>query len=89
MIPLRVHLPFHIDLSLTHRHLLWCAAIVAVALLSFYVQLLHESVARGDRLREGQRSAASTRTAKAAVPRAQTELVHPADAAQNADIRTR
>ena len=35
------------------------AAVVAVGLLSFYVGLLNEAIARGDQMREVQRSAPS------------------------------
>ena len=43
------------DLPLAQRPLLFVAAVVAVALLSMYVQLLHDSLARGEELREVQR----------------------------------
>jgi hypothetical protein len=55
-------------LPLAQRQLLFFAAIVAVALLSLYVQLLHQSLARGDELRELQRSAGIRKPAKAAAP---------------------
>ena len=41
-------------LPLAQRQFLFVATIVAVALLAMYVQLLHESLQRGDELREVQ-----------------------------------
>ena len=37
------------------RALLACALVVALALLSLYVQVLHDSIERGQQLREDQR----------------------------------
>ena len=58
---LRDLLPHRLELPTAHRPLLAFAAIVAVALLSFYVHLLHESMALGEQMRERQRNAASLR----------------------------
>jgi hypothetical protein len=44
-----------VGLSGTQRGLLACATVVFFALLSFYVHLLHESVASGESLRHEQR----------------------------------
>jgi hypothetical protein len=52
-------LPARFELPNAHRLLMVFATIVAVALLSFYVHLLHESMALGDQMRERQRSAIS------------------------------
>ena len=49
-------------------HLPWlllCAVAVAIGLLSLYVNLLHESMARGAQMREVQRSAPVQTFAKA------------------------
>jgi hypothetical protein len=46
----------------------WVAAVMAVALMSLYVQLLHDSVLRGDRMRGEQRTAERDKAAKAGVP---------------------
>lgn len=40
------------------RTVLWWAAAMAIALLSFYIHVLHEGVARGERLRESHRAVA-------------------------------
>ena len=60
-------LPSRFELPAAHRPLLVFAAIVAISLLSFYVHLLHESMALGEQMRERQRSTASVGTAKAAL----------------------
>ena len=52
-------LPHRFELPSAHRPLMAFAAIVAVSLLSFYVHLLHESMALGEQMRERQRSATS------------------------------
>jgi hypothetical protein len=38
------------------------AVVVAISMLSFYVQLVHQSVERGEHLRYGQRAALTTPT---------------------------
>jgi hypothetical protein len=59
---LHIVLPFHTEVDLTPHHLLLCcAAIAAACLLSIYVGLLHDSVARGVQWRAEQQTAASTR----------------------------
>jgi hypothetical protein len=71
------------------RRLLLCAAVVAVALLSFYVQLLHDSLARGDELREIQRTTGlhkPARTLASAAPGASPGAV---TAQRTADARAR
>ena len=62
-------------LPLARRQLLFFAAILAVALLSLYVQLLHQSLARGDELREVQRVAGIRKATKAVAPGTQPGLV--------------
>ena len=52
-------------LPAAQRPLLAFAAIVAVSLLSFYVHLLHESLALGDQMRERQRSSVNMGVTKA------------------------
>ena len=47
---LRMNLPSLRTLPRAQRHLLVTAAIIAVSLLSVYVNLLHEAVARGTEL---------------------------------------
>ena len=58
-------LPTRFELPTAHRSLLAFAAIVAVALLSFYVHLLHESMALGEQMRERQRNAVNVVGTKA------------------------
>lgn len=45
------------------------AAVVAVSMLAFYVNLLHDSLARGDQLREAQRISAPQMAAKSVAAR--------------------
>ena len=59
MNPLREVLSSHARMSSAHRLWLLGAAIAAVFLLSFYVNLLHEQVARGEQLRQAIRGAAN------------------------------
>jgi len=54
MKPLRAHSTPDIG-SLGPRALL-CAAVMAVALLALFVDLLHDSIARGEQWREAQRT---------------------------------
>ena len=63
-------LPTRFELPAAHRPLIAFAAIVAVSLLSFYVHLLHESMALGEQMRERQRSASSIGPMKAVAQRA-------------------
>ncbi len=63
-------LPQRFELPTAHRPLMAFAAIVAVSLLSFYVHLLHESMALGEQMRERQRSATSIGPIKAVAQRA-------------------
>lgn len=63
-------LPHRFELPTAHRPLMAFAAVVAVALLSFYVHLLHESMALGEQMRERQRSASSTGPMKTVAQRA-------------------
>ena len=58
-------LPARFELPKAHRPLLAFAAIVAIVLLSFYVHLLHESMALGEQMRERQRNAVPVDSAKA------------------------
>ncbi len=68
-------------LPLAQRQLLFVAAVLAVALLSLYVQLLHDSLARGDELRELQRISAISKPARATAPETQAGLVRARGAA--------
>ena len=62
-------LPRRFELPTAQRALMVFAAIVAVSLLSFYVHLLHESMALGEQMRERQRSASSIGPIKPVVQR--------------------
>ena len=53
-----IRLPAVATQSPTRRAVLWWAAVVAIAMLSFYIHVLHEGVARGERLRESHRAMA-------------------------------
>jgi hypothetical protein len=63
-------LPTRFELPTAHRPLMAFAAIVAISLLSFYVHLLHESMALGEQMRERQRSASSIGPMKTVAQRA-------------------
>ena len=63
-------LPRRFELPTAHRPLMAFAAIVAVSLLSFYVHLLHESMALGEQMRERQRSTSNIGPMKTAAQRA-------------------
>ncbi len=63
-------LPTRFELPRAQRPLMAFAAIVAVALLSFYVHLLHESMAMGEQMRERQRNAMSSGPVKTVAQRA-------------------
>jgi hypothetical protein len=67
MNPLHVLLRLRTAVPPAQRSLLLCAAIVAISLLSFYVHLLHESMALGDQMRARQRIFASMGTVNAAL----------------------
>jgi hypothetical protein len=56
-----------INALIRNRRLLMLASIVFVALLSFYVRLLHESIARGESLRLEQRLGVSAHKPEVAV----------------------
>ena len=59
-------LPLRTERPSAHRPwLLLCAVAVAIGLLALYVNLLHESIARGAQMREVQRSAPVQTFAKA------------------------
>jgi len=69
MNPLREVLSLHAGLSSSQRLWLWGAAIAAVCVLSLYVSLLNEQVARGEQLRQALRGAPNqTVTRVAALP---------------------
>lgn len=78
MNPLRAYVLLR-ALPLAQRQLLFFAAILAAALLSLYVQLLHHSLARGDELREVQRVAGIRKPAKAAAPGTQPDVIRTRD----------
>ena len=86
---LRVHLPFRFDLSPSERKLIWCAALVALSILTLYVQLLHAWMARGDQMREAQRSFTSTKAAKVTATPIPAALARARDAADTANGGTR
>lgn len=63
---LHIVLPSRIEFDLTPRHLWFvCAALTLVCLLSFYVQAIHESMARGVQLQAERQMAANARRASA------------------------
>ena len=68
MKPLPALLSKHATLRPQQRKLLVCAAIVAVSLISFYVHLLHESMALGEQMRAQQRASSLVKPLKAATP---------------------
>jgi hypothetical protein len=70
------------DLPLAQRQLLFVAAVVAVALLSLYVQLLHHSLARGEELREVQRVAGAKKATTATMTKPQPVVLRARDAAE-------
>ena len=76
-------------LPLAQRQLLIVAAILAVALLSMYVQLLHDSLQRGAELREEQRIAATRKPAKVARAEVQPASLRARQPDNVADARTR
>ena len=82
-------LPTRFELPAAQRPLLAFAAIVAAALLSFYVHLLHESMALGEQMRERQRSSASLGTTRPVSQRAPTGLVPTRNSAGGGDARSR
>ena len=82
-------LPSRLELPAAHRPLLAFAAIVAVSLLSFYVHLLHESMALGEQMRERQRSAANLGTSRPVSQRAPVALVPSRPSAGGGDARSR
>lgn len=67
MNPLRDLLSLHTAMSSANRLWLSGAAIAAVLLMSFYVNLLHEQVARGEQLRQATRGAANQPVSAVAV----------------------
>ena len=71
------------------RPLLLCAAIVAIALLSFYVHLLHESMALGDQMRERQRISESVGTVKATLQQTRIGVVQARDTVEAVNTRMR
>lgn len=52
------------DIDAISPRLLLCAAVMAVALLALFVDLLHDSMARGEQWREAQRSSQAHSPAK-------------------------
>jgi hypothetical protein len=89
MPPLHDLLPTRFDLPTAHRPLLAFAAIVAVSLLSFYVHLLHESMALGEQMRERQRNTVSVGSAKALSQRLPTASAQARTAPDGAGARSR
>lgn len=76
-------------LPLAQRQLLFVAAVVAVALLSLYVQLLHESLERGAELREVQRTSGISKPAKAPARQTQAGLVRASGAENSTGVPAR
>lgn len=71
------------------RQLLFVAVVLAVALLSMYVQLLHDSLQRGHELREEQRIAATRKPAKVVRAEAQHTSLRARQPATVADAQAR
>ena len=76
-------------MPLAQRQVLFVAAVVAMALLSMYVQLLHDSLQRGIELREVQRVAGIRKPAKPAPAEAQPASLRQRQAANVTDARAR
>ena len=83
---LREVLSLHAGFSAANRLWLLGAAIAAVVLLSFYVNLLHEQVVRGEQLRQVWRGTSATRAAVLPTALMTTQLQH---ASAGADDRSR
>lgn len=81
--------PHRFELPEAHRPLLVFAAIVAIALLSFYVHLLHESMALGEQMRERQRSATSGVGVKTVSQRGPARLSPARPGTDSAALRAR
>ena len=88
MNPSRALLALH-ALPLAQRRFLVVAAVVAVALLSLYVQLLHLSLVRGDELRAAQRNAGITKLAKTLPHPPQAAVVGEKNGPERTAARTR
>ena len=89
MNPLHVLLRLRTAVPPAQRPLLLCAAVVAIALLSFYVHLLHESMALGDQMRERQRISASMGTVKASLQQTRIGAIQARDAVEAVNTRVR
>lgn len=55
-----------LDIESISPRLLLCAAVMAVVLMALFVDLLHDSVARGEQWREAQRNSETHPSAKPA-----------------------
>jgi len=55
-----------LDIESISPRLLLCAAVMAVVLMTLFVDLLHDSVARGEQWREAQRNSETRSSAKPA-----------------------
>jgi hypothetical protein len=82
-------LPSRFEPPAAQRPLLVFAAIVAVSLLSFYVHLLHESMALGEQLRERQRSSISSGSTKVVSQRLPNRTEPARNGADTAAARSR
>lgn len=82
-------LPAHFELPTAHWPLMAFAAIVAVSLLSFYVHLLHESMALGEQMRERQRSSVNPGSTKVVSQRSPTRLETVREGSDNGAARRR
>ena len=82
-------LPRRFELPTAHRPLMAFAAIVAVSLLSFYVHLLHESMALGEQMRERQRNTANVGSTKTLSQRLPVGLAQARNGSDMAGARSR
>jgi hypothetical protein len=80
MNPLHALPPFLAALPPAHRRLLLCAAIAAASLMSFYVHLLNDSMARAEQRHEVQRHTSSEAPAKPASSPGTAAIVETAGA---------
>ena len=76
-------------LPLAERLLLLVAVVLAVGLMAVYVQLLHDSLRRGDELRKEQRIAATRKPTKVARAEVQDTSLRARQPARVADARAR
>jgi hypothetical protein len=85
MNPLREVLTLHAGMSSAQRLWLLGAAIAAVCILSFYVNLLHEQVSRGEQLRLALRGASNQAVTRVAVLPTSLTVVQRRHVSDNVD----